>query len=189
MGEAPWQAAAPAEVAALSLQYASSGNVGAAFTYNEPLIGYEFVRECAALIREQGQKNVLVTNGFINPKPLQALLPLIDAMNIDLKGFTSRFYQDVRGELEAVKETIAAAARICHVEVSALVIPGKNDGAEEMESMAKWLSGVDQAIPLHIARFFPNYRMSGAAPTPLCTLRALADIAKGHLQYVHLGNC
>jgi pyruvate formate lyase activating enzyme len=189
MGEAQWQAIQPEEVAALSLRYASEGNIGVAFTYNEPLIGYEYVRECAALIHGQGQKNVLVTNGFINPEPLEALLPLIDAMNIDLKGFTAQFYKDIRGKLEAVKATIAAASHACHVEVTTLVIPGKNDSAAEMESLAKWISSVDQGVPLHITRFFPRHRMSALPPTPLSTLLALTDIAKKHLPYVHLGNC
>lgn len=189
MREAQWKFIAPEEVAALSLQYAPKGNIGVAFTYNEPLIGYEYVRECAALIRGQNQRNVLVTNGFINQKPLKALLPLFDAMNIDLKGFSSRFYKELQGELDVVKKTIAAAAQACHVEVTALVIPGKNDGTEEMESLAKWLSRVDKTIPLHVTRFFPQYKMSDLMPTPLSTLRALADIAKGYLQYVHLGNC
>ena len=187
--EAPWQSVPPEEVAALSLRRAPEGNIGVAFTYNEPLIGYEFVRECAGLIRAQGQRNVLVTNGFLNPEPFRALLPLIDAMNIDLKGFTSRFYEDVHGGLEAVKAAIAAAAQACHVEVTTLIIPGKNDRAEEMESLTEWLAGIDRAIPLHITRFFPRHKMSGTPPTPVAALRLLAGVAEKRLQHVYVGNC
>jgi len=187
--EARWQALSPEQAAALSLEHAPRGNIGLAYTYNEPLVGYEYVRECAALIRGQNQLNVLVTNGYVNPEPLGALLPYIDAVNIDLKGFSHRFYQEIGGSLEPVKAAISACARACHVEVSALIVPGKNDGEEEMESMAKWLSCIDSAIPLHIARFFPRYKMGSLSPTPIQTLRSLSVIAEKHLQYVHLGNC
>jgi len=179
----------PEEVAALSDRYATQGNIGAAYTYNEPLVGYEFVRECAFLIHRQGQQNVLVTNGYINPEPLKSLLPFIDAMNIDLKAFVPQFYQDIHGGLEIVKDTIAMAAQSCHVEVTTMIIPGKNDSAEEIESLAEWLSSVSKTIPLHITRFFPRYKMSTKMPTPLSILRSLADIAEKHLQHVHLGNC
>ena len=189
MGEAPWRDMTPEEVAALSLEFAPRGNIGLSYTYNEPLIGYEFVKDCAVLIREQGQKNVLVTNGFINTEPLLELLPIIDAMNIDIKCFTADYYKALGGDLDSVKATVETVTGACHVEVTTLIIPGKNDSAGEMESLAKWLAGIDRDITLHITRFFPQYKMLDAQPTPLATLNAVADAAKKHLRHVHLGNC
>ena len=189
MREAHWRIITPEEVATLSHRYVPQGNIGVAFTYNEPLIGYEFVRECAFLIHRQGQQNVLVSNGYINPEPLMALLPFIDAMNIDLKAFTPQFYKKVDGELEIVKAAIAIAAQTCHIEITTMVIPGINDSADEMESLAEWLSSINKAIPLHIARFYPRYKMSSTTPTSLSILRSLANIAAKHLLYVYLGNC
>lgn len=165
------------------------GNIGLAFTYNEPLVGFEFVRDCAALAKEKGLKTALITNGMIAQEPLLELLPLIDAMNIDLKGFTENFYKYVGGELETVKNTIAAAAKSCHVEVTTLVIPGLNDGADEMEAEAEWLSSIDPEIPLHISRFFPRYQQTDREATPFETVHALRDIAKKNLKYVCTGNC
>ncbi len=189
MGEAQWKSMEPANVAALSLDLRARGNIGVAYTYNEPLIAFEFLQACAALIHRQGQKNVLVTNGFVNPEPFHALLPAIDAMNIDLKSFSPLFYGELGGDPETVKGTIAAAAKACHVEVTTLVVPGKNDSLQEMEALAAWLGQIDRTIPLHITRFFPRYQMVDASATPLETLHTLAQVAKEHLQTVHLGNC
>jgi pyruvate formate lyase activating enzyme len=165
------------------------GNIGLAFTYNEPLVSYEYVRDCAVLAKEKGLKVVLVTNGMICSEPLSALLPTIDAMNIDLKGFTARFYNMAGGDLETVKQTISLSAPSCHVEVTTLVIPGENDADAEMEAEAAWLAGLDPGIPLHISRFFPRYKMLDRAPTPLETIRRLCETARRHLQYVYAGNC
>ncbi len=114
----------PGELADRALALRPQGNIGIAYTYNEPLVGYEYVRDCAALAREKGLVNVLVTNGYVCEAPLRALLPLIDAMNIDLKGFTQDFYTFVGGDLETVKTAIRLSAAQCHVEVTTLVIPG-----------------------------------------------------------------
>ena len=172
---------------ALSLR--QRGNIGLAFTYNEPLVGYEYVRDCASLAHGKGLKTVLVTNGMIEAAPLEALLPLIDAMNIDLKGFTEELYKFVGGELETVKRSIALAAESCHVEVTTLIVPGCNDALDDMEREAAWLAAIDPALPLHISRFFPRYRLTDRPPTPLETLRSLRDAAARHLQYVYTGNC
>ena len=96
-----------------------------------------------------GMKNVAVTNGCICEEPLIELLPLIDAMNIDLKGFTERFYKMVGGDLSTVMRTIERSAQSCHVEVTTLVIPGENDSEEEMDALSGWLASVDAEIPLH----------------------------------------
>ena len=123
--------AVPDDVVSLALETVPKGNIGVAYTYNEPLIGYEFLYDCARLIRDAGLSNILVTNGYINKEPLEELLPLIDAMNIDLKGFTDDFYESLGGSLEAVKETIALSAKRCHVEVTTLVIPGGRPESSE----------------------------------------------------------
>lgn len=174
--------------AALSLR--GRGNIGIAYTYNEPLVGYEYVRDCAALAHEAGLLNVLVTNGTIEEDPWRALLPLIDAVNIDLKGFTERWYKKLGGDLECVKRSISLArAAGCHTEVTTLIVPGENDSDGEMTSLSSWLSSVGEDIPLHVTRFFPCYRMQDLPPTPVDTIYRLARIARGHLRYVYTGNC
>ena len=132
----------PEQLLALALEYRDkAGSIGVAFTYNEPLVGYEYVRDCARLLKENGLCTVLVTNGTLCREPWEALLPLVDAANIDLKGFTPAFYQWLQGDLETVKTNIQLAVEDgCHVEVTTLVIPGKNDGAEDMEKEARWLA-------------------------------------------------
>ena len=179
----------PEELVEKALELRGRGNIGLAFTYNEPLVGYEYVRDCAALAHGKGLQTVLVTNGTICREPLLELLPLIDAMNIDLKGFTEDFYRFVGGELETVKQTIALSAQHCHVEVTTLIVPGQNDSADEMDREAAFLASVDPAIPLHISRFFPRYRLTDRPPTPVETVYALRDIAAKRLQYVYTGNC
>ncbi len=174
---------------AAELSQSTLGNLGVAFTYNEPLVGYEYVRDCCALIRRAGMKTVLVTNGFICEEPLRKLLPLVDAMNIDLKGFTQRYYEWLGGDLETVKRTIEIAAAQCHVEVTTLIVPGRNDSEEEMRAEASWLASVSPEIPLHITRSFPRYRVQEEAPTPLATIDRLCAEARKNLRYVYAGNC
>ena len=176
----------PKDVAALAAQTVQSGNIGVAYTYNEPLIGYEFLYDCALLVRGAGLHNVIVTNGFINKEPLETILPLVDAMNIDLKGFSDRFYQSVSGNLDAVKETISMSAGRCHIEVTTLVVPGENE--EDVAGLAQWLSSVDPGIPLHLTRFFPRYLYSNMPPTKRETIIGLGDIAKKYLKHVFYGN-
>lgn len=166
------------------------GNIGAAYTYNEPLIGYEYVRDCAKLIHGRGMLNVLVSNGTIEEAPWRELLPLLDAVNIDLKGFTDAWYQRLGGDLETVKRNIRVAAETgCHVEVTTLLVTGENDSAEEVQALSEWLAGVDRSIPLHLSRFFPRHRMTDKPPTPVDTVYRLADIARQSLSFVYTGNC
>ena len=179
----------PQQLVEKALELVPQGNIGLAFTYNEPLIGCEYVRDCASLSHTHGLKTVLVTNGMICEEPLLKLLPDIDAMNIDLKGFTQEFYGKLGGDLETVQRTIALAARHCHVEVTTLVIPGENDGEDEMDALSAWLSSIDPEIPLHISRFFPRYKMAGKSPTPVETVRRLCGVAQKHLRHVYTGNC
>ncbi|MBR3569692.1 MAG: AmmeMemoRadiSam system radical SAM enzyme [Oscillibacter sp.] len=166
------------------------GNVGAAYTYNEPLIGYEYVRDCAEEIRKRGMVNVLVSNGTISETPWRELLPLLDAANLDLKGFSAEWYRKLGGDLETVKRSIVLAAEAgCHVEVTTLLVTGENDGAEEIAALSEWLASVDPAIPLHLSRFFPRYRVADKPPTPVETVYRLADVARKRLSFVYTGNC
>jgi pyruvate formate lyase activating enzyme len=131
----------------------------------------------------------MVTNGFIEEEPLRELLPHIDAMNIDVKGYTTAFYKDIcKGVLEDVKRTVEIAARQCHIEVTTLVIPGLNDAVEEIDALSRWLAGISEEIPLHLSRFFPNYEMQDIPPTPRETLTKARDAAMKHLKFVYLGN-
>ncbi|MEA5020302.1 MAG: AmmeMemoRadiSam system radical SAM enzyme [Gordonibacter sp.] len=190
-GEVPWRTMAPEEVVRLAEEAMPRGNVGIAYTYNEPLIGYEFVLDTARLARTRGLVNVLVSNGMVNPGPLSELVPYIDAANIDLKGFTQEFYDEVAGSLATVKRTIEtlAASPTCHLEVTTLVIPGLNDDAYTIDAAAAWLASLDRSIPYHLTRFFPCYRMQDRPPTPVTKLRTLAVVARRHLDDVLLGNC
>ena len=188
-GEVQTVELSPEQLAAKAAELVPQGNIGVAYTYNEPLVGYEYVRDCAALVRERGLVNVLVTNGTIEEAPWQELLPLIDATNIDLKGCTASWYRKLGGDLDTVKRSITLAAEQCHVEVTTLLVPGENDSVEEVMELARWLAGVDPNIPLHLSRFFPRYRMADRPPTPVERIYCLADEARAYLTYVYTGNC
>ena len=189
-GQSETQDVTPAELAALAhdLSRRPHGNIGVAFTYNEPLLSYEFIMDVAPLLHEAGLFVVLVTNGMIAPTPLEALLPHVDAMNIDLKGWQPDFYRRLGGDLAAVKHTIARAVKSCHVEVTTLIIPGQNDSAGDMEEEALWLASLSPDLPLHISRYFPRWHENTPA-TPIETIERLAAIARKHLRFVHKGNC
>jgi len=176
----------PEEILKLAQETIPQGNIGVAYTYNEPLINFEFLYDCARLITASGLKNVIVTNGFINPKPLKKLLPYIDAMNIDLKGFTNQFYKKVGGELEVIKNTISVVQEKCHVEITTLVIPGENE--DDIEPIAKWISEINTGIPLHISRFFPRHQYSDRETTPRETILKLTETAQEYLKNVFTGN-
>ena len=176
-----------------ALAYKSAGNIGVAYTYNEPLIGWEYVRDTAVLVKKAGLKNVLVTNGTAELSILEGLLPYIDAMNIDLKGFRQKYYEKLGGSLETVKEFIIRAVADCHVELTTLIVPGENDEISEMEEEAAWIASVEDAagkmIPLHVTRFFPLYHMLDKEATDIAQIHRLADTAKKYLSYVFVGNC
>lgn len=188
-GQAYCREITPEALAGLAQAYQNRGNIGVAFTYNEPLVGYEFVRDTARLVRKRGMKNVLVTNGFAELSVLEELLPYVDAMNIDLKGFTDAWYERLGGDLETVKRFIARAAQDCHVELTTLIVPCENDSEEEMEREAGWIASLDREIPLHVTRFFPQYRMTDKGPTPVERVYRLRDTAARWLRYVYVGNC
>ncbi|MCR5676137.1 MAG: AmmeMemoRadiSam system radical SAM enzyme [Lachnospiraceae bacterium] len=178
----------PQMIRDLALELEEEGNIGVAFTYNEPLVGFEFVRDTAALVREVGMRNVFVTNGCVTPETFREVLPFADAMNIDLKAFTEEGYARLGGNLAAVRASIESAAACCHVEVTSLIVPGLNDDVKEMDREAAWLSSVDPEITLHITRYFPRYRMTGGEPTGRQLMERLRDTAGKHLRHVLLGN-
>ena len=174
---------------AVDLSKQESGNIGVAFTYNEPTVCFEFIRDTSKLLHEAGLKSVVVTNGGLVRKYADELLPHVDALNIDLKGFSNEFYRYVKGEFDTVKEFIKAAVEHkCHVELTTLAIPTKNDDPEEMEREAEWIASISPDIPLHLSRFFPRYKVDDLPPTPAETIYRLKDIAQKKLKYVYTGN-
>ncbi|MCH5262826.1 MAG: AmmeMemoRadiSam system radical SAM enzyme [Lachnospiraceae bacterium] len=179
----------PEQLADKAAELVPQGNIGVAYTYNEPLVGYEYVRDLAALIHERGMVNVLVTNGMVEEAPWRALLPSIDAANIDLKGFTAAWYKKLGGDLDTVKNSIMLAAEQCHTEVTTLLVPGENDSVDEIRELAHWLASVDPDIPLHLSRFFPRYQMMDRPPESVERVYRLADEARAYLTYVYTGNC
>jgi len=173
---------------AMALRANPEGSIGVAFTYNEPSIWYEYVLEAAARLHEQGQKVVLVTNGYIEREPLNQLLPLVDAMNIDVKAFTPDFYKKhCRGKLQSVMDTVELAAANCHVEITNLIIPGENDDPAEIEDLSRWLAGISPHIPLHLSRYHPAFTFT-RNPTPETAMVKARQIAQEHLDFVYLGN-
>ncbi|MCR5376098.1 MAG: AmmeMemoRadiSam system radical SAM enzyme [Lachnospiraceae bacterium] len=184
----------PEELVDIAEQTQAQGNIGIAFTYNEPLIGYEFVRDAATLAKARGLKNVMVTNGTAELSVWQELKPWIDAMNIDLKGFTDSYYKDVLGGDRAmVMAFIEEAVKTAHVELTTLIVPGENDSEEEMRELSRWVSGLrnpdGEAVPLHISRFFPRFHMQDRPATSVRTVYRLVEVARENLPYVYAGNC
>ena len=182
---------APEKLAALAGELRARGNLGVAFTYNEPLIGWEYVRDTALLLRERGLKTVLVTNGCVNDGIAEQILPLTDALNIDLKCFRPETYSKrLGGELETVKRFIARAAERCHVELTTLVVPGLNDSETEIRELTEWIASLPQGeeIPLHLSRFFPRYHMTDRKATERQSVLRLASVAREKLRWVYPGN-
>jgi pyruvate formate lyase activating enzyme len=168
----------------------SKGNIGIAFTYNEPATFYEYMLNISGKAKERGLKTVMVTNGYINRQPLNELLPFIDAFNVDIKAFSEGFYKEItQSHLAPVKKTIKAIAQSnSHLELTNLVIPGLNDDYTEFEEMTKWIaSETGDKTVLHISRYFPSYHLQIEA-TPVNTMLDLYEIARKHLKFVYLGN-
>ncbi|MBR0307779.1 MAG: AmmeMemoRadiSam system radical SAM enzyme [Mogibacterium sp.] len=186
----------PEELAGIAAQTRNRGNIGVAFTYNEPLIGWEYIRDTAKLVHEEGMKSVIVSNGTASLEVLEEIAPYIDAMNIDLKGFTDHYYNDVLGGNRAMTMAfIKEAVKHCHVELTTLIVPGENDSEDEIREMCSWIaslttdSGTGKDIPLHISRFFPRFNMRDRRATDVGLIYRLADIAREQLTYVYTGNC
>ena len=184
-----WQLVWPNELVEQALQLAGRRCIGIAYTYNEPLRGWRYVRDTGKLAHEAGLVNVLVSNGLASEKVIGEVAPLIDAANIDLKCFTEQGYRSLKGDLNIVKRTIDALAdlKTCHLEVTTLVVPGLSDDPAQIEAAAKWLASLDPGIPYHLTRYFPRHRMKEPA-TSIPLLYELADVARQHLEDVIIGN-
>jgi len=165
-------------------------NIGVSFTYNEPIIWFEFMRDIAVTAKNEGLHTVMVSNGFVNSEPLNEIFGFIDAFNIDLKAFKNNFYRKLTGaELEPVKNSlkqIASSGK--HLEVTTLVIPGLNDDEKEMALQVKWMSAeLGRNVPFHLSRYFPTYKRDNPATTEDSLIK-LFNIASEYLDYVYIGN-
>ena len=185
----PTKKFSPQELVNLAVELVPKKNIGIAFTYNEPTISYEFVRDTSELLKKFNLKSVLVTNGNISSHALKKILPFIDAMNIDLKGFSQKIYDELGGDFETVKNTIKIASKDCHVEITTLVVPAMNDTENEMTEEAEWLASISENIPLHVSRFFPRYKILDRPPTDVKKIYRLAEVARNFLNFVYMGNC
>lgn len=163
-------------------------SIGIAYTYNEPFINYEMLLRLAKKIKAQNQDNIIVTNGFINEKPLKEILPYIDAMNIDLKMNDQEKYREICGaDLMPVKRTIKLAHEKTHVEITILLIDSLNTDDKKLNETANWIASIDKKIPVHLSRYFPNF-MRNDPPTSIETIKRAYKIFKKYLDYVYLGN-
>ncbi|MCR5210405.1 MAG: AmmeMemoRadiSam system radical SAM enzyme [Lachnospiraceae bacterium] len=181
----------PEELVDTALRLKERGNIGIAFTYNEPLMSWEYVRDAASLSHEKGMKNVLVSNGTAEPEVLREILPFIDAMNIDLKAFDKDKYSKILGgDLEQTQAFISEAAKHVHMEITTLVVPGFNDDNSEIENASKWIASLNNGknIPYHLTRFFPGFNMTDRDATPVNRIFELRDIAAKYLDNVYVGN-
>ncbi len=183
-----WRYLPPDELAEMARQLEPRGNIGVAYTYIEPMVGFEYVRDTARPVRDLGMKNVVVTNGAFTEETLLEVLPWIDAFNIDLKGFTQAWYRELGGDLETVKRFIIKGAQRAHVELTTLIVPEKNDDEDEMRDLSRWVASVGREIPLHITRFFPRRDYADNCPTDIALLRRLAAVAGESLETVVVGN-
>jgi pyruvate formate lyase activating enzyme len=173
-----------------NLATTDQNNIGVAYTYNEPLVWIEYLLDVAVLIKEKQLKNVMVTNGFINPGPLTDLIPLLDAFSVDLKGFTESFYKQLTAaRLQPVLETLKTIKKSeKHLEITNLVIPNQNDDARDFIRMVDWINTeLGQDTVLHISRYYPTYQLD-EPPTPEYTLEKFYEIARKKLDHVYLGN-
>lgn len=177
----------PEQIIQTALDLKDRNNIGIAFTYNEPLINFEYLLDVEKLAHENNLKTVVVTNGNINPSIFKKVAKETDAFNIDLKGIN--IYKKVGGDLDTVLENIKAANDLgSHVEVTTLVIPDENDSVNEIRKIAQYLSEINPEITLHLTRFFPQYKMLDKNPTPIETLLLLEKEAKKYLKNVYIGN-
>jgi pyruvate formate lyase activating enzyme len=168
----------------------TADSIGIAYTYNEPLINIEYVEDCARLAKAEGLANVLVTNGYVQAEAAGDLLPLVDALNIDIKSMDDGFYRKIcHGNLKPVLDFAVQAARAgCHVEITNLIIPSLNDEDYMVSALAKWIrENLGAATPLHLSAYHPQYKVR-IPPTPLEVLRHAYDICSADLTYVYLGN-
>ncbi len=166
-----------------------SRSLGVAFTYSEPVVWFEYIMDVAPLLRARGLKVVLVTNGFINCAPLDELLTVTDAMNIDLKSISPEFYTRIcKGKLDPVLDTIGrVAATDVHLELTNLIIPGENDSDDDLQGVIDFVASVRNTIPVHFSAFHPDYQLQRPVTPPSTLLRAFR-LANVKLKFVYLGN-
>ncbi|MBS3167003.1 AmmeMemoRadiSam system radical SAM enzyme [Candidatus Woesearchaeota archaeon] len=173
------------------VEMAKLNKAGIAFTYTEPTIFYEYMYDCAKLAKREGIFTVIISNGYINEAPLKKLLKYIDAANIDLKSFEDIFYKsNCSGRIAPVLKTLQIIKESnIWLEITNLLIPGKNDSITEIEKMCSWIKeNLGENIPLHFSAFHPDYKLITLRPTPLRTLESVKKIAEKYLKYVYLGN-
>lgn len=183
-GYPPTKTMTPEEVVREALKL---GTPSISFTYNEPIVFYEFMLDTAILAKQHGLATIMVTNGFISQEPLQQLLPYIDAMNIDLKTFNDTTYRKVcGGALKPVMETIQASVKQCHVEITTLLVTNMHT-PDELENMFRWIVSLSPEIPLHVTRYFPSYQYHEPA-TDIDYVKKMYALASGYLKHVHFGN-
>ena len=162
-----------------------------AYTYTEPTIFYEFALDTAVLAQKEGIKNVFVINGYMSPEAIHQIAPYLDAINIDIKAFTDKFYRDVCGaRLNPVLETIQLMKELdVWLEVTTLIIPGLNDGEQELRDIARYVKSIGPNIPWHVSQFYPAYKLLDRPPTSVATLRRAREIGMEEgLRYVYEGN-
>lgn len=177
---------------AAAARAAGSGCPSIAYTYTEPTVFFEYMYDTSVRARRRGVRNVVVTAGHINPEPLAELLQVVDAVKVDLKGFTEAFYDEyVRGSLKTVLETIRIVARSkVWLEIVVLVIPTLNDNLATIRDMCRWIrTEAGDRVPVHFSRFQPMYLVKNLPPTPVSTLEAArrAALEEG-LRFVYIGN-
>ncbi len=161
------------------------------FTYSEPTIFYEFARDIAKLSKAQGLKNIMVTNGYINPKPLVEIAPYIDGANIDLKAFSDDFYKKICGaRLQPVLDSIRLFKKLgIWIEITTLIIPGLNDNEEELKNTAEFIASVGKEIPWHVTAFYPTYNLLEKSRTSIDHLIKAREIGiNAGLRYIFTGN-
>ena len=182
----------PDKLCELAEYYVPRGNIGLAYTYNEPLTFWEYIVDTGRLVHQKDMVNVLVSNGHADIHILEKVLPYIDAMNIDLKSFSKEIYKGkLGGDLEQVMDFIKRAAVDTHLEITTLIVPGISDSLEDIEKMGRWIASIKSKddIVWHITRFFPRYKMESEVPTDIDLVYKCAEVGRRYVKYVYTGNC
>jgi pyruvate formate lyase activating enzyme len=179
----------PEKVVALAIR---SGCASIAYTYSEPVVFYEYVEDTSILAKKRGIRNIMVTAGFINTDPLRRLCQVVDGANVDLKGFTEKYYREVCfGNLRTVLDTLVIMREEGVVlEVTNLIVPTMNDDMKVIREMCRWMvSELGEEVPIHFSRFTPMYKLKDLPPTPVKTLRRARETAlDAGLKHVYTGN-
>lgn len=177
----------PENLIDIALNLKERGNIGIAFTYNEPTINFEYVKDTFVLAKKAGLETVLVTNGQINEPYLKDLIDLTKAWNIDLKSFSKKVYKSLGGDLPTTLNTIEKVSKFSHLEITSLIVPGISDNLEDFKKEVDFISGINPKIPLHLSRYFPAYKYKEEA-TSLELMKKMKKIAEEKLKNVVLGN-